>query len=80
MNQTDQEVPAPSFWRRPVGMAVATVVLIVTFSLLREHWGHVLGYWPYIVLMACPLLHLMHGHGGHVRHHQMPDRHDHNKG
>ena len=35
------------------------------FWLLREHWGHVLGYAPYLLFLACPLMHLFHGHGRH---------------
>jgi hypothetical protein len=35
------------------------------FYILREHWGHVLGYAPYLILLACPLMHLFHRHGGH---------------
>ena len=72
MNQPDNDSPAPSFWRRPAGMALATAALIAGFYLLREHWGHVLGYWPYLLLLACPLMHLMHGngHGGHGSHSQ----------
>ena len=69
----------PSLWRRPSGMALATAALIAGFYLLREHWGHVLGYWPYLLLLACPLMHLMrghgHGHGGHGRHLEAPGRH-----
>jgi Protein of unknown function (DUF2933) len=38
------------------------------FFLLREHWGHVAGYWPYLLLLACPVMHLFHGHGGHAHH------------
>jgi hypothetical protein len=68
MNQFDNDDSVPSFWRRPGGMALATVALIAGFYLLREHWGHVLGYWPYVLLLPCPLMHLMHGHGGHGRH------------
>ena len=76
MNQLENDPHAPSFWRRPVGMALATAALIAGFYLLREHWGHVLGYWPYLLLLACPLMHLMHGHGhgGHGRHQQAPGR------
>ncbi|RZI79392.1 DUF2933 domain-containing protein [Hydrogenophaga sp.] len=72
MNPSNNDSPAPSFWRRPAGMALATAALIAGFYLLREHWGHVLGYWPYLLLLACPLMHLMHrgGHGGHVSHSQ----------
>ena len=52
-------------WRRPAGLAILTVALIAVFYLLREHWGHALGLWPYLILLACPLMHLMHGHGNH---------------
>ena len=76
MNHDDNEPHVPSFWRRPAGMALATAALIAGFYMLREHWGHVLGYWPYLLLLACPLMHLMHGHGhgGHGRHPQTPGR------
>lgn len=75
MNQLENDAQVPSFWRRPASMALATAALIAGFYLLREHWGHVLGYWPYL-LLACPLMHLMHGHGhgGHGRHQQAPGR------
>lgn len=76
MNHDDNEPHVHSFWRRPAGMALATAALIAGFYMLREHWGHVLGYWPYLLLLACPLTHLMHGHGhgGHGRHPQTPGR------
>jgi hypothetical protein len=76
MNLSNNESNEPSFWRRPVGMALVTVALIAGFYLLREHWGHVLGYWPYLLLLACPLMHLMHGngHGGHGSHPQHSGR------
>lgn len=37
------------------------------FYLLTEHTEHVIGAVPYLVLLACPLMHLFmhHGHGGH---------------
>ncbi|HQR98935.1 MULTISPECIES: DUF2933 domain-containing protein [unclassified Polaromonas] len=76
MDPFDNDRQAPSFWRRPAGMAVATAALIAGFYLLREHWGHVLGYWPYLLLLACPLMHLMHGHGhgGHKHRRDEPER------
>ena len=78
MNQLANAPHAPSFWRRPAGMALATAALIAGFYLLREHWGHALGYWPYLLLLACPLMHLMHGHGhghgDHGGHEQAPGR------
>lgn len=70
MNPSNDESNESTFWRRPAGMVLATATLIAVFFLLREHWGHVLGYWPYLLLLACPLMHLMHGngHGGHGSH------------
>ncbi len=70
--------PLPSLWRGPLGKALITAALIAAFYLLREHWGHLLGLWPYLLLLACPLMHLMHGHGGHHGHHdeQTPGRDD----
>ncbi len=44
--------------------------LIAAFYVLREHYVHVLGYLPYVLLLACPLMHLFgHGHGRHGHHH-----------
>ena len=53
---------------RALWIAVAMTALIGAFFLLREHWGHVAGYWPYLLLLACPVMHLFHGHGGHSGH------------
>ncbi|MFO7074112.1 DUF2933 domain-containing protein [Pseudomonas aeruginosa] len=37
--------------------------------MLKEHTAHVAGYLPFLLLAACPLMHLFmhrgHGHGGH---------------
>lgn len=42
---------------------------IAGFFLLTEHRAHVLGLLPFLLLLACPLLHLFHhrGHGGHSK-------------
>ncbi|MDP3853334.1 MAG: DUF2933 domain-containing protein [Phenylobacterium sp.] len=52
--------------KRPVYLVLASLALVVTFFVLREHWGHALGFLPYALLLACPLLHFFH-HGGHGR-------------
>ena len=50
---------------RSVKTALLMVALVGSFYLLREHWDHVAGNWIYLLLLACPLMHLFHGHGGH---------------
>lgn len=52
---------------RVLTLTIASFAVVALFYLLREHWGHALGFLPYLLLLACPLLHLFHGHGGHGR-------------
>jgi hypothetical protein len=42
-----------------------SLIFIGAFYVLREHWGHALGLFPYLILLACPLMHLFHGHHRH---------------
>jgi hypothetical protein len=43
-------------------------VLIAAYFLITEHRAHVVQYLPFLLLAACPLMHLFHGHGGHGGH------------
>jgi hypothetical protein len=60
----------PAWWRTPTGIAVIGFALVAAFYVLREHWGHALGALPYLLLLACPLMHLFmqHGHHRHAGH------------
>lgn len=40
-------------------------LLLAGFYLWTEHRAHLLGWWPYLLILLCPLLHFFHGHGGH---------------
>ncbi len=41
-------------------------IAIAGFFLLTEHRAHLYGYFPFILLALCPLLHMFHGgHGDH---------------
>lgn len=53
-------------------IALIVFLVIAAFFLVTEHRAHLSGwfsYWPYLLLLACPLMHLFmhggHGHGGH---------------
>lgn len=43
------------------------ILAIVGFFLLTEHRAHLFGWWPFLLLLACPLLHVF-GHGNHGVH------------
>lgn len=44
--------------------------VIAAYFLVAEHGAHVVPYLPWLLLLACPLMHVfLHGrHGGHGRH------------
>lgn len=50
-------------------------ILIAVFLLATEHRAHLLGILPYLILLACPLMHLFmhHGHDGPEHSHEMKD-------
>jgi hypothetical protein len=63
-------------WSRS-GLVCVAFLLITAFFVLTEHTAHVLGVLPYVLLLACPLLHLFHrGHGGGHGSHGGPGPHD----
>ncbi len=67
-----------SFLTSRAGLVMLGFLAIGGVLLFTEHRAHVLGALPYLLLLACPLMHLfMHGgHGGHHHHstRQEPDR------
>jgi len=52
-----------TLWFLTAGIGALAVVLLVI-----DHWAHVFGVLPYVLLLACPLMHVLHrGHGSHSR-------------
>lgn len=62
--------PYVPLWRTPSGLVLCGFLLIAGFYLITEHTAHVFGALPYLLFLACPLMHLFmhHGHGGHSGH------------
>ena len=58
-------------WQNRAAIAAAVFVVAAGYLLWSEHRPHVLGILPYLLLLACPLMHVfMHGsHGAHGQHH-----------
>lgn len=56
------------------GIAFTAVVGLGLLYLVAEHRLHLAAVLPYVVLLACPLMHLFHGgHGGHGSHRHRDD-------
>lgn len=62
----------PRFWYSRTGLVAIGFLAIAAFLLVYEHRVHVFGYLPFLLLLLCPLLHILmhggHGHGGHGAH------------
>ena len=52
--------------RRKTTWAFIGFAIVAGFFLLTEHRAHLLGVLPFLILLACPLLHMFHhsSHGG----------------
>jgi hypothetical protein len=58
------------FWTSRAFLVCAPFLVIGGVLLWTEHLAHAFGYLPYLLILACPLMHIfMHGgHGGHAHH------------
>lgn len=61
-----------SFWFSIRGCVALIIIAIIGYYLITEHRAHIAGFFagfPWILLiLLCPLMHLMHG--GHGHHHK----------
>lgn len=60
--------------RRGIGRNIGRLVflgfvLVAGYFLITEHRAHLFGALPFLLLAACPLMHLFHHHGHGGSHH-----------
>ncbi len=75
MTATQRQPQHQPWWRSVSGIVTLGFLGVAGFFLLTEHTAHVFGALPWLLIAACPLMHLFmhHGHGGSGRSHA-PDR------
>ena len=62
---TEHSSSTRSWARSRSGLVLLAFLAIGGFFVITEHTAHFFGVLPYLLLLACPLLHLFHGgHGG----------------
>jgi Protein of unknown function (DUF2933) len=70
--QHEHESPHPSNLRdwlySRTGIATCVAVAVLGFLIYTGHSAHLLGLVPYLLILACPLMHIFM-HGGHHNHH-----------
>lgn len=67
MNHEQLSSPATAWYRTRNGRFLLLLAGVGGIYVLIEHWAHALPYLPWLLLLACPLMHVFmhHGHGGH---------------
>lgn len=64
-------------FRIPSRWVLIGFLAIAGYFLFTEHRAHIIQYVPYLLLLACPLLHMFHrGHGRHRHADNNADRED----
>ena len=68
MNDSARE--SGPWFRSRSGIVLLLFLAIAGFFLITEHTAHVFGALPYLLLLACPLMHFLHRshkgrHGSH---------------
>lgn len=56
-----------AWFRSRSGLVLLAFLAIAGFFLVTEHRAHVFGALPYLLLLACPLMHFLHGGHRHGR-------------
>ena len=64
------EDPPPPFWRSRFGLGWLVLAAVAAWFLWAEHRVHMLGALPWLIILACPLMHVFmhrgrHGQKGH---------------
>lgn len=60
--------PCP-WWRNPFLLITLAIAIPVGWYAWTEHGRHLAAWFPFLVILACPLMHLFHhGHHGMQRH------------
>ena len=63
----EDAMSAPPFWRSRYAVGLVVLGAIAAYFLLSEHRAHFFGALPFLLLLACPFMH-MFMHGGHSGH------------
>ena len=59
---------SPGFWTSRYAIGLIVIGAVAGYFLLTEHRAHFFGALPFLLLLACPVMHFFmhHGHGEHA--------------
>jgi len=64
-DHSDNLSEPPPFWRSRYAIGLLVMGAVAAYFLLSEHRAHFIYSLPFLLLLACPLMHVFmhHGHG-----------------
>ena len=77
-HHSQSEVHPKAFWGSRYSVGLIVLSAIALYFLLTEHRAHFFSALPFLLLLACPLMHIFmhHGHGDHAGHGAGEDQSD----
>ncbi len=57
------DTPHAPWWKSGSGLVMCGFLLVAGFYLVTEHTAHLWGVLPFLLILACPLMHIFHHHG-----------------
>lgn len=64
-SEREEQTEPCSFWRSRYAFGLVVIGAVAAYFLLTEHLAHVVGALPFLLLLACPLMHVFMHHGHH---------------
>ena len=66
-DHSQHDLRPKAFWRTRYSVGLLVLGAIALYFLLTEHRAHFFSALPFLLLLACPLMHIFmhHGPGGH---------------
>lgn len=68
----NDSIHSPPFLRSRFGIGLLVLGAVAGLLLLTEHFAHALGVLPYLLLLACPIMHVFMHHGQNNGHTTQP--------
>ena len=67
-DRSQHDIRPRAFWGSRYSVGLLVLGAIALYFLLTEHRAHFFFALPFLLLLACPLMHIFmhHGHGGHA--------------
>ena len=72
-DDNEEHASHPAFWRSRYGAGLIVIGGVAVFFLLTQHRAHFLGALPFLLILACPLMHLFMHHGHDKGKHRSSD-------